>query len=64
MKKRIKDVQKLRNSVDGFFSTLDEAIKSGELTKEDRQWLKEELTKMETMLLTFKSAQNAASKTS
>lgn len=56
MKKQTDKPEVLRNSVEDFFSTVDELLKNGKLTKDDQDWLEKELEEMEKKLKAYKQA--------
>jgi hypothetical protein len=46
----------LRQSVEGFFSTVDDLLEKGKLTPADQDWLEKELEGMEQKLRAYKLA--------
>lgn len=56
MKKQNDKPEVLRHSVENFFSTVDDLLQTGRLTKDDRDWLEKELEEMEKKLKAYKQA--------
>lgn len=54
MKKQTDKLEILRHSVGDFFSTVDDLLQAGKLTKDDREWLEKELEEMEEKLKAYK----------
>ncbi|MCU0348518.1 MAG: hypothetical protein MUC59_16385 [Saprospiraceae bacterium] len=54
MKKQTYKPAALRNSVEGFFNTVDDLLEKGKLTPADQDWLEKELAEMELKLRAYK----------
>ncbi len=46
----------MRNSVEGFFSIVDDLLEKGKITPADQDWLEKELVEMEQKLKAYKQA--------
>lgn len=56
MKKQTDKPEVLRNSVEDFFTTVDELLEKGKLLPADQDWLEKELEEMEKKLKAYKQA--------
>lgn len=56
MEKQQDNPKALRQSVNAFFSTVDDLLEKGKLTPADQDWLEKELEEMEQKLRAYKLA--------
>ena len=56
MEKHQNNPKALRQSVEGFFSTVDDLLEKGKLTPAEQDWLEKELEEMEQKLRAYKLA--------